>query len=354
MRHCRGKTFLFINRGPHVFRVEGYQIVPCATIGSLVDVQRPEYDNLGRLSAAWKSRPALGRCPWTSVLAGFHVWRDANGDGEVQENEVDWTLPPGGKEELTWADQTLRAYVDADMNVFVAGWKLPFLGLDARGNPIYSWSKAERLPYRPLGRLADPQKPSEANTTALPLGVDDAGEGLGLVAPSGREVNTWVDPEDGGYYLCADVEGKGRGVNWSSHGVFARIGKMERTGRWIWMAGEKAAGFAKPGQFYKPGEFAGIVEGCLFVTDWNGQYRVYDKDRGLYAGTIFSDVYRGAPPDENQVLVEFNEGHVYRHPATGEVYALAGDGECLKLFRVTGLKKIERFRATVSLGKEGP
>ena len=184
--------------------------------------------------------------------------------------------------------------------------------------------------------------------------MDDAGEGLGLVAPSGREVNTWVDPEDGGYYLCADVEGKGRGVNWSSHGVFARIGKMERTGRWIWMAGEKAAGFAKPGQFYKPGEFAGIVEGCLFVTDWNGQYRVYDKDRGLYAGTIFSDVYRGAPPDENQVLVEFNEGHVYRHPATGEVYALAGDGECLKLFRVTGLKKIERFRATVSLGKEGP
>ena len=132
VRHCRGKTFLFINRGPHVFRVEGYQIVPCATIGSLVNVQRPEYDNLGRLSAAWKSRPALGRCPWTSVLAGFHVWRDANGDGEVQENEVDWTLPPGGKEELTWADQTLRAYVDADMNVFVAGWKLPFLGLDAR------------------------------------------------------------------------------------------------------------------------------------------------------------------------------------------------------------------------------
>ncbi len=354
VRHCQGKTFLFINRGPHVFRVEGYKIVPSATIGSLVEVHRHDYDSLARLSATWKSRPALGHYPSAPARVGFHVWRDANGDGEVQENEVDWTLPAGVKEELTWADSTLRAYVDPDMNVFVGGWKLPFLGLDACDNPIYSWSKAERLPYRPLGRLAEPKKPPEANNFGLPLSVTDAAEGPGLIAPSGREVNTWVDPDGGGFYLCADAEGKGRGVNWASHGIFARIGKMDPSGRWIWMAGEKATGFAKPGQFYKPGEFAGIVDGCLFVTDWNGQYRIYDKDRGLYVGTIFSDVFRGAPPDENQVLVEFNEGHVYRHPTTGEVYALAGDGECLKLFRVTGLKEIERFQGTVSLGKEGP
>ncbi len=48
------------------------------------------------------------------------------------------------------------------------------------------------------------------------------------------------------------------------------------------------------------------------------------------------------------------EGDLIRHPATGEIYALAGDGECLKLFRVTGLKDIERFQGTVSLGKERP
>jgi hypothetical protein len=354
VRHHGGKTYLFINRGPHVFRVEGYQIVPCTTIGRLIDVERPEYDILARLSAGWKSRPTLGRYPSSPAQVGLHVCRDANGDWELQENEVDWSLPPGGKEELTWADSTLHACVDPDMNVFVGGWKLPFLGLDLRGNPIYSWSKAERLPYRPLGRLADPQKSPEENTAGLPLGVGDTAAGPGLIAPSGREVNTWVDPEDGGYYLSADVEGKGRGVNWASRGIFARIGKMDRSGHWIWLAGEKATGFAKPGQFYKPGEFAGIVEGCLFVTDWNGQYRIYDKDRGLYVGTIFSDVFRGARPDENQVLVEFNEGHVYRHPASGEIYALAGDGECLKLFRVTGLKEIERFQGTLSLGKEGP
>jgi hypothetical protein len=354
VRHCQGRTFLFTNGGPHVFRVEGYKIVPCTTIGTLVQVHRPERDTLARISGAWKSRPAMGRYPSTPARVGFYVWRDTNGDWEVQEDEVDWRLPPGGKEQLSWADSTLHGYVDREMTVFVAGWKLPLLGLDDRGNPIYSWSKAERLPYKPLGRLFEPKKAAPQNTAVLPLGVTDEGPVAGPVGPSGREVNTWVDPQDGGYYLSVDVEGKGKGINWASNGIYARIGKMDRAGRWLWMAGDKATGFAKPGQFYKPGQFAGIVDDCLFVTDWNGQYRIYDKNTGLYAGTLFNDAFRGAAPDENLISVEFNEGHVYRHPASGEVYALAGDGECLKLFRVTGLSAIERFQGTVSLGKAAP
>lgn len=277
------------------------------------------------------------------------MWRDKNSDWEVQEDEVDWTLPPGAKEELSWADSTLHGYVDADMNVYVSGWKLPFLGLDERDNPIYSWSKAQRLPYKPLGRLPEPKKTAAQNATVLPVSVSDAGPVVGGIGPSGREVNTWVDPQDGGYYLAVDVEGKGRGINWAANGIYARIGKMDRTGRWLWMAGTKATGFAKPGQFYKPGHFAGIVDDCPFVTDWNGQCRIYDKNTGLYVGTLFNDAFRGATPDENLISVEFNEGHVYRHAATGETYALAGDGECLKLFRVTGLNEIQRFQGTVSI-----
>ena len=63
------------------------------------------------------------------------------------------------------------------------------------------------------------------------------------------------------------------------------------------------------------------------------------------------NAFRGAAPDENLISVEFNEGHVYRHAVTGETFALAGDGECLKLFRVTGLKQIERFQGAISIGK---
>jgi hypothetical protein len=166
---------------------------------------------------------------------------------------------------------------------------------------------------------------------------------------SGGENSLWFDPQDGGHYLAADVGGKGRGINWASNTIFARIGKMDRAGNWVWMTGDKAKGFAKPGQFYKVSEFSGIVEGCLFVNDWNGQYRIFDKDTGLYVGNLFNDAFRGAIPDENLINVEFTDGHVYRHPLTGEAYALGGDSACTRLYRVAGLKDIERFQTTVTL-----
>jgi hypothetical protein len=40
---------------------------------------------------------------------------------------------------------------------------------------------------------------------------------------------------------------------------------------------------------------------------------------------------------------------VCRHPRTGDAYALAGDSSCTKLFRVTGLKDVERFQTTVTV-----
>ena len=173
--------------------------------------------------------------------------------------------------------------------------------------------------------------------------------GVGVCEPRQATAARWR----GGWKVTSRLV-EGRGINWASNGIYARIGKMDRAGQWIWMAGNKATGFAKPGQFYKPGHFAGIVDDCLFVTDWNGQYRLYDKNSGLYAGTLFNDAFRGAAPDEDLISVEFNEGHVYRHAVSGETYALAGAAECLKLFRVTGLREIERFQGTVSLGRAAP
>jgi hypothetical protein len=216
-----------------------------------------------------------------------------------------------------------------------------------QGGPL----QAERMPLRPMGRLPDPKQPSYLQTSASNLGLDSPDDLPGAVFPGGSEVNTWVDPQDGGYYVCCDLGGKGRGINWASMGIFARIGKLDRAGNWLWMAGDKATGFARPGQFYKPSEFSGIAEGCLFINDWNGQYRIFDKDSGLYVGSLFNDAFRGAAFDENAIFIEFTDGQVYRHPATGETYALAGDA-CTKLYRVTGLKEIQRFQTTVALGKE--
>ena len=61
---------------------------------------------------------------------------------------------------------------------------------------------------------------------------------------------------------------------------------------------------------------------------------------------------KGRNSDENVISVEFNEGHVYVHPKTGQIYALAGDGTGLKLFSVSGVEAIERFSGTVTLAGE--
>jgi len=172
-----------------------------------------------------------------------------------------------------------------------------------------------------------------------------------FIYPGGRNVNMLVDEYDGSYYLEADVEGiLGTGPDyWTKNGIFARLGKADQYGNWLWMVGEKAPGFVKPGQFYKIGNIAGISQDCLFVTDINGQVRVFDKDNGLYVGSLFSDSYKGVVPDENLNAIELNEAHAFTHPTTGGSYVVLGDCTGLKIFQVTGLTGIEKFSGVISV-----
>ena len=144
-----------------------------------------------------------------------------------------------------------------------------------------------------MGALADQKIAWNLNSSLHNLGYDAPLDLPGAIYPGGREINLWTDPKDGSLYLACDLEGKGKGLGWAANGTFARIGRMTPQGEWRWMTGDKALGFAKPGQFYKPGEFAGVAKGCLFITDWVGQYRVYDTESGLYAGSLFADAAKG-------------------------------------------------------------
>jgi len=315
VRHYKGRTFFYTIGS--VFRVDDYELVPAARVTIGVD------DELFAASERWPGRPQFPKGTDKRLIP--ITLHDANGDGLAEDAEADWSMPPGYK--LEWPGRwSIYPYVDDDLNVYARGWKVPFLGLDAKGNPIYSWSKAEKLPSRPMGKLADPKIAPWLNTAASIVGLDDDDGDIFPARPMGREINMWIDPDDGSYYYSVDMEGKGKGIGWASSGIFARIGRMTKAGTWRWLAGTKAMGFAKPGQFYKPGFFAGIVGDCLFITDWNGQMRIYDKNTGLYAGSLFSDGYRGPKLDENLISVELTEADVFTHPKTGDVYALAGDG----------------------------
>ncbi|HEY3375858.1 MAG TPA: FlgD immunoglobulin-like domain containing protein [Armatimonadota bacterium] len=336
VRHYQGNTFLCTFGS--FYRVEGYNLIPSGIVNTGVWSQDTTFD---LVSKEWKSRPPGDR--------RFIAWRDVNGDWMPQENEVDWTAPASAATKMPLAAFWLRPYVAPNMDIYLYGWKLPCQGLDAQSNPIYSWVKAERLPLRPMGVLADPKIAWNLNSKMLNLPYDAPRDLPGAIYPGGREMNLWTDPQDGSLYLASDMEGKGKGLGWAASGIYARIGRLSPQGEWLWMTGEKALGFAKPGQCYKLGGFAGVAKGCLFINDWMGQYRVYDKDSGLYVGSLFADLCRGPKLDENVISVEFNEGHVYTHPKTGQIYALAGDSTGLKLFTVTGVEQIERFTGTVTL-----
>ena len=82
VRHCQGKTFLFINGGPHVFRVDGYQLIPCTTIGSLLNVHRPECNALARITPTGRAGPH-GPLSVDAGTRRIRRWRDNNADWEV-------------------------------------------------------------------------------------------------------------------------------------------------------------------------------------------------------------------------------------------------------------------------------
>jgi hypothetical protein len=149
-----------------------------------------------------------------------------------------------------------------------------------------------------------------------------SGQKLLKVSPDGTVLGTVIDRGlEAPYGLCVDAPGN----LWiSDQGaamqvkIFSPAGRLLRTvgkaggraldGEW---AKRRSTAFARPGQFYKPAEFTGIVKGLLFDCDWNGQMRVWDKDTGLYAGSLFQDGYRGPVPDENLVEVEYTNAHVF-------------------------------------------
>ena len=194
------------------------------------------------------------------------------------------------------------------MNVYVSGWKLPLLGLDEQRQSDLLLVEGPTAALQALGRLPEPKKPASQNACVLPLSVDRRGPGARRRRPQ-RTRGQYLGRSAGRRVLSGGGRRRqGQGINWAANGIYARIGKMDRGGRWLWMAGDKATGFAKPGQFYKPGTFAGIVDGCLFVTDWNGQYRIFDKNSGLYVGTLFHDAFRGAAPDENLISRRVQRG----------------------------------------------
>jgi hypothetical protein len=138
-----------------------------------------------------------------------------------------------------------------------------------------------------------------------------------------------------GGYNAAGLPGVGHGHDWE----FAQITRYdEATGRPLWHAGERCAGFVAPGQHYCPTGAAGVIGDCLFWTDENSLVHVWDMQHGLYVDTLLEDGQRGPVPSPYTVWVELFNTRVFKHPRTGKVYLLAAS-DAIHVYEVLGAEQ---------------
>lgn len=333
VRHLAGYTYLFL--GMHwnhpIWRVDGGNMVASACVGQGDRELPPDLDKGYVLDG--NGNPTI-----RNTMRPF-IWRDQNGDGNASSEEVEFFDEPKG----LGGHGCWGAYIDHKMNVYLPDesgtgnvFKLPCLGVDGKGNPIYSWAKAEIVIRATNAVLAE---------------VDYAR--LGDSNRAGQMFQKRVErihlDETGNVYGTTEVMGQDKGIGWASSTLDVKVGKWDLLGNLLWRVGTKAQGFAKPGQFYTGKGVDGVLKGFVFFTDENGQSRIYTDD-GLYAGSVpSSDPYRGQAIGPDAILVELCGARVFTHPRTGVGYYMAGDENGLHFWRLEGLKEIERFDTTVSV-----
>lgn len=337
LRHLAGHTFLF--SGQHfnhpIWSVEGYTLRPCAAIGQGDRTLPVDLDKGYQLNPQGEPMLRGSTRPF--------IWRDLDADGLASSAEVEYFDEPKGLGgHGSWGaflDHQMNAYLPDDMgtgNVY----RLPCLGLDPRGNPIYSWAKAEIVIRAEQAALAAVDYARTGDTKR-------AGQ---LYVK--RVERLQVDPS-GNIFGTTEIMGHDKGIGWAAETLDVKVGKWDCKGNRLWRTGIKARGFSKPGEFYTGKGVDGILRGFVFFTDENGQSRIYSDD-GLYAGSVpANDPARGAAPGPDALIIEYCGGRVVTDPKTGADYFLAGDGAGLRVWRLEGLKEAERFAVPIELRPGG-
>jgi hypothetical protein len=263
------------------------------------------------------------------------TWSDLNGDGQKQPEEWQVTDKPaypltGGGPQQGWGtyfDERFDLYMHDWSDSAVGGiWKIPVAEW-RNGVPVYKWEQAVQV--------GGPR-----------------GNGLNHGANGARTAFAAAGGVYGfnGGYNAAGLPGVGHGHDWE----FAQITRYDpETGRPVWHAGQRCAGFVAPGEHYCPTGAAGLLNGCLFWTDENSLVHVWDATHGLYVDTLLDDTMRDPKPGPTTVWVELFNTRVLRHPVTGKVYLYAGS-DAIHVYEVLGLEQpMPRLSGTVTLTAEG-
>jgi photosystem II stability/assembly factor-like uncharacterized protein len=341
VRHLGKYTYLCSGLGLNhgIWRVDGYNLTPSAAVGSMANALPVDVDQGYTLNAQHNTV--------TRNDPRQFAWHDANGDGRASAAGVSFWQVLDPKLPMH-AHGSWGAYFDRDMNFYYPDepgdgniYKVPCTGVDARGNPLYDWSKATVIV--PAAQTFMAEAPYDR---FQPWNKQMAGQ---MYRKHCERIK--LDAA-GNVFGTTEIMGADQGIGWASSTLAVKVGAWDAQGNLLWLAGSKAKAFAKPGQFYTGKGVDGTLRGFAFFTDENGQSRVYTHD-GLYAGSLLEDMYRGPAPGPNQVWIEYCGGRVFTHPQTGDDYFVAGDGAGLHFWKLLGLKDVQRFTAPVTLAAVG-
>jgi hypothetical protein len=247
------------------------------------------------------------------------MWLDYNHDLRIQKNEID-----------IQEDETLGFYsctdgwVDDEGNIYMGDlstgtfWKFTILGFHDKDIPIYSWSKVEKL--------WDAKEHSEFY-----------GNGWNFYGKR-------VDDKDNIYFTMM----KGPGCSPAD----VRIVKYSSDGKMLWKVGRKARGLKdKPGEFMSAPGFLGIVDGVVYILEYEGKVDTYTDD-GLYLATLLNSGHTGKVGPYSNWGENFF-GSVVKDNVTKKTYVTVNTHNyCLPVFEVVGLDRIMRFSGQIEVTAE--
>jgi hypothetical protein len=248
----------------------------------------------------------------------YYLWRDLNGDGQVQENEYlpFETVPPTGTLRYfgeTWFDDlSLVAIGNGTPDI----WRLAPTGYDSRGTPLFDPNGWKKL-------LTDDVFVAKAAGTAT------ATRG-GNEAPSKGYDCSWADVapgNDGDIYVNARF-GPGFSAN---NGVQFKLSRYVPDGKGgytqRWRVGRMAIqGNAKPGEIYGPIFPGSPVNGLVGIVDSDRSgFEVYTED-GLYVDTLFPDARTMTHDAMGSYWQpgEYFSGYDYVNRDNGKIYLALG------------------------------
>lgn len=258
--------------------------------------------------------------------SAIEFWRDANGDHQIQEDELTRLESVKGEALAEIATAAGSMWMASNGDLFFTTQenrilKVPSLGFAENGVPLWDLSAAFYAVPSVLARAGE-RLPTHWREGLLGIRADNTGNiytCFNAVVPYASEALTRTMQE---------------GIGHTSRSNAVKFAKFDPQGNLLWMTGRKARGAAKPGEMYHFWVLAGLVNDRYVAggSEW-GQIYFYTHD-GFFVDALMNDPSLGGEAGPYTFGGETFSGRVQYFPQLDEVWAYSVG----RAYKVEGFK----------------